>query len=56
MLERLISVFRKRFKVPEDVVDIAVPTIPECHHDWIEAFLVSHREVRLADQRQGNAS
>jgi hypothetical protein len=22
------------------------------HHDWIEAFLVSHGEVRLADQHR----
>ena len=24
----------------------------KCHHDWIEAFLVSHREVRSVEQHR----
>ena len=24
----------------------------KCHHDWIEAFLVSHREVRSENQHR----
>ena len=51
LLESLTRAFRKRFQVPEEAVTIADRINQKCHHDWIEAFLVSHREVRQADQR-----
>ena len=50
-LESLTRAFRKRFQVPEEAVTIADRIIQKCHHDWIEAFLVSHREVRQAEQQ-----
>ena len=52
LLESLTRAFRKRFQVPDDAVTIADRIIQKCHHDWIEAFLVSHREVRSADQHR----
>ena len=52
LLESLTRAFRKRFQVPEAAVTIADRISQKCHHDWIEAFLVSHREVRSADQHQ----
>jgi hypothetical protein len=55
LLESLTRAFRKRFQVPEEAVTIADRINQKCHHDWIEAFLVSHREVRLADQHQGGS-
>ena len=33
-------------------VTIADRISQKCHHDWIEAFLVSHREVRSAEQHR----
>ncbi|WP_231597092.1 hypothetical protein [Synechococcus sp. CBW1004] len=36
----------------QEAVTIADRINQRRHHDWIEAFLVSHREVRLADQHQ----
>ena len=42
-LENLTRAFRKRFQVPEEAVTIADRINQKCHHDWIEAFLVSHR-------------
>ena len=51
LLESLTRAFRKRFQVPEEAVTIADRINQKCHHDWIEAFLVSHREVRQAEQR-----
>jgi DNA recombination protein Rad52 len=42
-LESLSRSFRKRFQVPEEAVTIADRINQKCHHDWIEAFLVSHR-------------
>ncbi|MEI7667157.1 MAG: Rad52/Rad22 family DNA repair protein [Synechococcaceae cyanobacterium ELA263] len=53
LLESLTRAFRKRFQVPEAAVTIADRISQKCHHDWIEAFLVSHREVRSAEQHQG---
>jgi DNA recombination protein Rad52 len=50
-LESLTRAFRKRFQVPEEAVTIADRINQKCHHDWIEAFLVSHREVRQAEQQ-----
>ena len=52
LLESLTRAFRKRFQVPDEAVTIADRIIQKCHHDWIEAFLVSHREVRSADQHR----
>jgi hypothetical protein len=54
LLESLTRAFRRRFQVPETAVTIADRISQKCHHDWIEAFLVSHREVRLAEQHQGS--
>ena len=52
LLEGLTRAFRKRFQVPEAAATIADRINQKCHHDWIETFLVSHREVRPADQHQ----
>ena len=52
LLESLTRAFRKRFQVPEEAVTIADRINQKCHHDWIEAFLVSHREVRSGDQHR----
>ena len=52
LLESLTRAFRKRFQVPEEAVTIADRINQKCHHDWIEAFLVSHREVRMAEQHR----
>ena len=50
-LESLTRAFRRRFQVPAEAVTIADRINQKCHHDWIEAFLVSHREVRQAEQQ-----
>jgi DNA recombination protein Rad52 len=52
LLESLTRAFRKRFQVPEEAVTIADRINQKCHHDWIEAFLVSHREVRSTEQHR----
>ena len=49
LLESLTRAFRKRFEVPDTAVTIADRISQKCHHDWIEAFLVSHREVRSVE-------
>jgi DNA recombination protein Rad52 len=63
LLDSLTRAFRKRFQVPEEAVTIADRINQKCHHDWIEAFLVSHsevgsaekhREVRSAEQQHGS--
>ncbi|MCX5954716.1 MAG: hypothetical protein NTZ40_14795 [Cyanobacteria bacterium] len=54
LLESLARAFRKRFQVPEAAATIADRINQKCHHDWIETFLVSHREVRQADQHQAS--
>ena len=54
LLETLTRAFRKRFEVPDTAVTIADRISQKCHHDWIEAFLVSHREVRSAEQHQSS--
>ena len=46
LLESLTQDFRKRFSIPEEAAMIADRILQKRHHDWIEAFLVSHREVR----------
>ncbi len=56
LLESLTRAFRKRFQVPETAVTIADRISQKCHHDWIEAFLVSHQEVRSAKQHQGDTA
>ena len=38
--------------MPEEAVTIADRISQKCHHDWIEAFLVSHREVRSVEQHR----
>ncbi len=50
LVESLTRAFRKRFQVPEEAVIIADRINQKCHHDWIETFLVSHREVRSTSQ------
>ena len=42
-LEGLTKAFRKRFQVPPDAPSIADLISQRRHHEWIEAFLVSHR-------------
>ncbi|MFM7268881.1 MAG: RAD52 family DNA repair protein [Cyanobium sp.] len=46
LLEALTQGFRERFSIPEEATTIADRILQKRHHDWIEAFLVSHREVR----------
>jgi hypothetical protein len=55
LLESLTRAFRKRFQVPEAAASIADRINQKCHHDWIETFLVSLREVRPADQHQASS-
>jgi hypothetical protein len=38
--------------VPDAAVTIADRISQKCHHDWTRAFLVSHREVRCAEQHR----
>ncbi|MEA5417154.1 hypothetical protein [Synechococcus sp. BA-132 BA5] len=52
LLEALSQGFRKRFSIPEEAATIADRIVQKRHHDWIEAFLVSHRAVRSANQHQ----
>ena len=52
LMESLTWAFRKRFQVPDAAVTIADRINQKCHHDWIETFLLSHREVRSAEQPQ----
>jgi len=56
LLESLTRAFRKRFQVPEEAVTIADRINQKSHHDWIEAFLVSHREVRHQNSTRGLAT
>ena len=44
-----------RVQVPEAPVSSADRISQKCPHDWIEAFLMSHRELRSADQLQGDS-
>jgi hypothetical protein len=55
LLESLTRAFRKRFQVPEAAATIVDRINQKCHHDWIETFLVQHREVRQADQHQASS-
>ncbi|MFN9692350.1 MAG: hypothetical protein ACK550_00865 [Synechococcaceae cyanobacterium] len=45
LLEALTQGFRKRFSIPEEGATIADRILQKRHHDWIEAFLLSPREV-----------
>jgi hypothetical protein len=51
-LEGFTKAFRKRFQVPADAPSIADRICQQQHHDWIDAFLVSHRQGRSADQHR----
>ncbi len=51
-LEGFTKAFRKRFQVPADAPSIADRICQRRHHEWIEAFLVSHQSVRPAGQHQ----
>jgi DNA recombination protein Rad52 len=42
LLDSLTQGFRRRFQVPDSAVTIADRITLQCHHDWIEAFLVQH--------------
>ena len=55
LLESLTRAFRQRFQVPEEAVTIADRINQKCPHVWTRAFLVSHREVRSAEQHQGSS-
>ena len=52
VLEGFTKAFRKRFQVPAEAASIADRICQRRHHDWIETLLVSHREVRSAEQHQ----
>ena len=52
VLEGFTKAFRKRFQVPIEAPSIADRICQQRHHDWIGTFLVSHREVRSAEQHQ----
>jgi DNA recombination protein Rad52 len=52
LLEALTQGFRKRFSIPEEATTIADRILQKRHHDWIEAFLVQHQEVRTAEPHQ----
>jgi DNA recombination protein Rad52 len=43
LLDSLTQGFRRRFQVPDSAVTIADRITLQCHHDWIEAFLVQHQ-------------
>ena len=45
VLEGFSKAFRKRFQVPPDAPSIADRICQRRHHDWIEAFLVSHTPI-----------
>jgi hypothetical protein len=49
-LEGFTKAFRKRFQVPAEASSIADRIYQRRHHDWIEAFLVSHTPVGLRRQ------
>ena len=52
LLKSLTRAFRKRFEVPDTAVTIADRICQKYHHDWTRAFLVSHREMRSAEQHR----
>jgi hypothetical protein len=42
--------------VPDSAVTIADRITLQCHHDWIEKFLVSRREVTSAIQHHNTTA
>jgi hypothetical protein len=52
LLEDLTQGFRNRFSIPDEAPTIADRILQKHHHGWVEAFLVSHREVRSAEQHR----
>jgi hypothetical protein len=52
LLKALTQGFRKRFSIAGAAVTIADRIVQKRHHDWIKAFLASHRQVRSANQHQ----
>ena len=52
LLESLTQGFRERFSIPEEASTIADRIVQKRHHDWIEAFLVQHPEVRSAEPHE----
>jgi len=45
LLDSLTQGFRRRFQVPDSAVTIADRITLQCHHDWIETFLVQHSDT-----------
>ncbi len=45
VLQGFTKAFRKRFQIPEDAPTIAGAITQRCHHEWIEAWLVSHQAL-----------
>ena len=45
LLDSLTQGFRRRFQVPDSAVTIADRITLQCHHDWIETFLVQHQDA-----------
>jgi hypothetical protein len=41
--EGFSAAFRRRFQIPAEVSSIADRIVQQCHHDWIEAFLVQQQ-------------
>lgn len=46
VLDGFTKAFRKRFQVPAEAASIADRICQSQHHDWIEAFLVQHQDMR----------
>ena len=46
LLDSLTQGFRRRFQVPDSAVTIADRITLQCHHDWIETFLVQHQDAK----------
>jgi hypothetical protein len=55
LLAGLNQGFRRPFSMLGEVTTIAVRIDQKCHYDCLEAFLMSHREVRSAEQHQAAA-
>jgi DNA recombination protein Rad52 len=55
LLDSLTQGFRRRFQVPDSAVTIADRITLQCHHDWIEAFLVQHQGGRNTAMAAGVA-
>ena len=55
LLDSLTQGFRRRFQVPDSAVTIADRITLQCHHDWIETFLVQHQGGRNTAMAAGVA-